>query len=128
MDCGKDYILMCQKAEEIQGKTLSDDDYCIVTDGKQELYRGLLGLHKEPFLSPVPVKCIWLPRQDQLQEMIESPAIEWLLDKFWYWARQEHNISPTLNSMEQLWLAFVQKELHQKVWDGEEWKSLVEVA
>ncbi len=26
-------------------------------------------------------------------------------------------------SMEQLWLAFVQKELHNKVWDGEQWTT-----
>ncbi len=62
-----------------------------------------------------------LERQDQLQEMVDSPAIEWLLDKFWYWAREGHNISPILNTWEQLWLAFVMKEKYQRKWGGEEW-------
>ena len=29
----------------------------------------------------------------------------------------------SLVSMEQLWLAFVMKELHGKVWDGENWRK-----
>ena len=60
--------------------------------------------------------------QDQLQEMVDYPAIEILIDKFYYWARLEHNISPLLTSMEQLWLAYVMSERHRKVWSGKEWE------
>jgi len=88
---------------------------------------------------------IWLPRQDQLQEMVKDP-IDWSQDffEFWYaffgdedrddcgaclvtpgWASGikegiRHGVMQ-FDSWEQLWLAFVMHELHSKVWDGEGW-------
>jgi len=73
-----------------------------------------------------PLKLIWLPRQDQLQEMIRKSFLDtgnpdrqmihflsaWLVD-YAYPIR--------LDSMEQLWLAFVMKEKYSKTWTGEEW-------
>jgi hypothetical protein len=53
-------------------------------------------------------KCVWLPRQDQLQEM--------------YGTFQECSVNGgVVTSMEQLWLAFVMKEKHNKVWNGNDW-------
>ncbi len=82
---------------------------------------------------------IWLPRQDQLQEMVRHhrrcDIPYWLLLDFSDWVRscdwrlQNLGTDPALVSMEQLWLAFVMKEKHQKVWDGAQWAGLpVEVA
>ena len=71
---------------------------------------------------------IWLPRQDQLQEMLEEkslPHLAWLFDKFcnpnplhpYY---KDCQVSAK-TSMEQLWFSFVMKENHNKVWSGTEW-------
>ncbi len=84
------------------------------------------------FQSYKPEQLYPLPRQDQLQEMVkvfESDTLtlqynfmEWCVPyfsakgKFIY---QWYVIGKT--STEQLWLAFAQKELHNKTWDGEEW-------
>ena len=74
---------------------------------------------------------IWLPRQDQLQEMVvkgrtPTKAIMDLEDAFhdyfcWDdgWIPSQYACSFT--SMEQLWLAFVMKEKYNKMWNGEEW-------
>ncbi len=74
------------------------------------------------------------PRQDQLQEMIgknETPFElaarfhRWWANLTWpyadSWGPKDPNIMFT--SMEQLWLAFVMQEKHNKVWDGEKWKT-----
>ncbi len=67
---------------------------------------------------------IWLPTQSQLQEMVirEFKAIElaehfggWLLSAFGWNYREQ------FTSMEQLWIAFVMKEKHNKVWEGDKW-------
>lgn len=66
---------------------------------------------------------VWLPRQDQLQEMIvkvvdyETTAeLEGKFHKFLVWL-DEWDFA----SMEQLWLAFVMKEKYNKSWNGKEW-------
>ena len=85
---------------------------------------------------------IWLPRQDQLQEMVwaayvtKRPGLRFvihkkepfngiLMDVFWKFSCSCVNAVLTPDdykwSMEQLWLAFDMKELHNKTWDGEKW-------
>jgi len=67
-------------------------------------------------------KYIWLPRQDQLQEMVRDLfPVSWVLAK--EFAEKAYHLSADTNmSMEQLWLAFVMKEEFGKVWTGEEWR------
>ena len=77
---------------------------------------------------------VWLPRQDQLQEIY----VEWaglkevsnwahsILDAFQFFALSDvPNVDLTfkMRSLEQLWLAFVMKEKYGKVWNGEEWRE-----
>jgi hypothetical protein len=70
------------------------------------------------------IKAVWLPKQDQLQEMlIEKYATPWDLaiafsnllmgDKASYF--------DTFDSMEKLWLAFIMLEKHGKKWKDGEW-------
>ena len=72
-------------------------------------------------------KLLWLPRQDQLQEMVEWKRLEQLQDTFigfdnrQPWAGKADSTPP---SMEQLWLAFVMKEKHDKTWDGDKWGNI----
>ena len=79
---------------------------------------------------------IWLPRQDQIQEMIEiQPNCWWtgydrphaLLNQFIYGIGTDDGFPDEyyveFRSMEQIWLAFYMQEKHNKVWDGTEWKT-----
>jgi len=93
-------------------------------------------------------KSFQLERQDQLQEMVygrefftELPrgirlreeTDQWsIMPRFFLFCYdfKQNNTSVTYTpndyancfaSMEQLWLAFAQKELHNKVWNGEDW-------
>ncbi len=70
------------------------------------------------------IKAVWIPRQDQLQEMvIENYAAPWdlaiafsnvlIADKASYF--------DSFDSMEKLWLAFVMLEKHKKKWKDGEW-------
>jgi hypothetical protein len=128
MDTSEKYIKMCN-CEGIWGyKTKLDfgDYYVDYEYGKPKVElvshpNGRLRLYSEH----------WLPRQDQLQEMVLAKEryqsdfrvgdlsrdlvgfIDWLLDAGLF--------SKVGGSMEQLWLAFVMKEKWNKVWSGEEW-------
>ena len=69
-------------------------------------------------------KSIWLPRLDQLLEMIKETTCllsdgEWVY-RFGQWCfPQFPNIVKT--SINQLLIAFVMKENHSKTWDGSKW-------
>lgn len=68
-------------------------------------------------------KSIWLPDQSQLQEMVgwRNGALIYL---FMDWHTENHEQTDTIASMEQLWLAFVMKELHNKLWNGKGWERV----
>ncbi len=65
---------------------------------------------------------IWLPRQDQLQEMarlcVGGSNIYGRLRQI-----TEFQMKTPHQTMEQLWLAFVMKEKFNKTWNGSEWIS-----
>jgi len=81
-----------------------------------------------------------LERQDQFQEMLTDtfPDGVWkpfdVFKNFWYWFAQWDNwgeepdlyfdVPVAATSMEQLWLAFLMKEKHNKILDGEVWQTL----
>jgi len=141
MDCGSIYIKMCEKAEEIQEQWLEHDtegDYAVV--GKMiEEYNGFWTLKKGSILivgndgeydltitnrgEIDGTGAIWLPRQDQLQEMVDDKAYAFTSVKLAVFFGNNANYLglDDSSSMEQLWLAFVMKEKYQKVWNGEEW-------
>ena len=118
MDITETYIKMCD-CEERQGQRYNHNDV-------GDVYvppTFLVGNQSKPL--------IWLPRQDQLQEMVLTKQVEgdytpvYKLNKAFY----EYCYSPLTDSpkiynasMEQLWLAFLMKELHGKVWAGEKWE------
>jgi len=123
MDTSETYVKMCEKAEEIQNVLLvrepiphfDDEDFMVCHKCKEWPIKCVFSDCTE--LTP-----IWLPRQDQLQEMINEnnvPAIV-ILHLFKEWAYKEHK---PFKTMEQLWLAFVMSEKYGKVWNEEEWES-----
>lgn len=135
MDRTPKFIKMCERAEEIQKEW-----ECMVGD-----YYKLP--HKETKLILVEVTTrnlyeylksngIFLPRQDQLQEMVKGDfgtclndlakfckyVFRYNANTFMLSFSPNYGLPPSLKSFEQLWLAFVMKELYNKVWTGEEWK------
>jgi len=65
-----------------------------------------------------------LERQDQLQEMVSEDwnYLLFLMDEFLTDVEGTVDLD-YVASMEQLWLGFVMKELHGKVWAGEKWEE-----
>lgn len=136
MDTSETYVKMCEKAEEIQALWHSQD-----LIGKSRSNRGF-GLHYEMgyegsfYWNGEAVACvdyeyetgyavghIWLPRQDQLQEMVFDSyeiTIPYAMSKrLCEWCAI--NTTGHIASMEQLWLAFVMKEKYNKIWKEDDW-------
>ncbi len=122
MDGTQEYVKMCEKAEEIQAlrefdKPFQDGDWWISKRCKDAVACAWRAYKGED---------VWLPRQDQLQELT---ALGWVraLDRLGAWVNEgidEWSFSNEGNkwgSMEQLWLAFVMKEKYNKVWSGTYW-------
>ena len=108
--------VLCYQPSELK-------DWWIGTTGKESLVKSSQDLTKE--------HCVWLPRQDQLQEMVPTqiagtkPNLKMISEFthfFDYW--DTNGIPINLTTWEQLWLAFVMKEKYNKVWDGEKWQTI----
>jgi len=109
MDVSSEYVKMCEKAVEIQALA-----------PKPTILGGNFWHYPEG-ATGAPI--VWLPRQDQLQEMLFDTehifARVVLLKEF---VRQnERYILNKMRSFEQLWLAFVMQERYSKIWNGEDW-------
>ena len=131
MDTSETYIKMCD-CEEIQNRTSDADwtnDDCISFRDGSGVSR--IWIWKKGTLSGGTRKWseyfIWLPRQDQLQEMVETKGIPGLLLLFYLFTREmpKEYLSTVDGSMEQLWLAFVMREKYNKVWAGKDWVEQV---
>ena len=130
MDTSETYIKMCEKAEEIQaewkpfnGDYIIQNNYFILPGELQQPVAlhfcndsKLLNFNRKDF--------IWLPRQDQLQEMVkrEDESNRASVRKFVDWCFSIKELYGW--SMEQLWLAFVMKK-NNKTWDGEAWNLTI---
>ncbi len=148
MDTSETYIKMSDY-EEIQaargryavigsiwwfkGSNLLPEGVCTYHRGKGQVVSGMWDEEDWMSLSIAPNLFIWLPQQDELQEMIPDHSFLNLIDYVWHEFSQydgDGSVFATpkylmnVTSMDQLWLAFVQKELHNKVWDGEEWSIM----
>jgi len=74
---------------------------------------------------------IWLPSQDQWQEMIINCFPQQRIDfialalDFSDWIQGQtfemRQYTESFTSMEQLWMAFVMYKFHDKQWNGEKW-------
>src|SRR5208337_398107 len=63
---------------------------------------------------------IFLPRQDQLQKMINTDWFDSFRGLLWFY---QVSSMKNIHSMEQLWLAFVMMEKYKKVWNDEDWRT-----
>ncbi len=127
MDTSKEYILMCEKAEEIQKRKPQEFD--LYWDKRFKLTYWNIAIGKRAkrwlYIQDAVKQDVWLPRQDQLQEIIfkdddylvQIHRIADFLDA----CHKHSNYHHKFRTWEQLWLAFVMKEKYQKTWDGEDW-------
>ena len=114
MDTSEQYIKMCEKAEEIQNCEEASKQYRY----PRNIYLGKGDYGYADFYQYKHSENIWLPRQDQLQEMVGSFE-HCCMRIVQYW--DDDTGFEYCTSMEQLWLAFVMKEKYGKVWSGDKW-------
>ena len=153
----KNYIKMCEKAEEIQKPLIplwsfvivkkcwatKKREIGIVTSFEKKYKRYNIFMKGNPYGTIEQNNLIWLPTQEQLQEMIlpiflkrfstthalrndSSFIYRMVIEKFQRWVNRG---SPSFDeymamfsSFNELWLAFVMKEKWNKKWDGKKWK------
>ena len=138
MDLTNRYIIMCQNAEDIQEAWIPKQ--CDFIIDREVLEEGLSFCnpganqvqvvdlyYNESETSLYQQECedikdnsTWIPRQDQLQGMVEHYTWAVLLDACRAWFIETDHLVP-IKSMEQLWLAFVMHEKFNKKWDGKDW-------
>ncbi len=140
----KTYILMCEKAIEIQELwEPKEGDYIRDNDNKDFGYNSYISTFPivavgfktrfvknpiEPFLlvsKELKHKFLWLPTQSDLQGMLSEDfqsvhafsKCAYIINK----CTEDREYFCEFDSMEQLWLAFVMKEKFNKTWDGTNW-------
>jgi len=129
MDISRTYQKMCI-CKEIQKKWKIEEGDYFFKKSSSEVYFYFCGHEGWPFAEAQRRFYAWLPRQDQLQAMIEH--IKYLYGFYLRvagWTGQLFNREEKLifevgelQSFEQIWLCFFMWIKHQKAWNGEEWK------
>jgi len=133
MDKSQEYIRMCCKADEIQKMWIvTDGDFYIVKKSKKAKLFILNYWESRNDVSEPKSLFFWIPRLDQLQEMIDWMKWECRIVKkdqfelhYINIAGEQHRTFVCGKTMEQLWLAFVMSEKYGRIWneENEEWKA-----
>lgn len=120
MDLTPIYFKMCETAEEVQAmwkpavsdhiawrKNVSVIELCNAEEADNPSWKE---------------NWIFLPKQDQLQDMMIADCAASLIESFYQWWEKysQHHYS-TSKSMEQLWLIFVMERRFNKFFDGFRW-------
>jgi len=135
MDTSDEYIKMCICPEVQKQWKLPHDDQDYIyhyrtgfrLNGNQvrpnDRDAGWVADEKIGFMNG---QLIWLPRQDQIQEMLpdifsnrEIVPLTQKLTEFTVMVIEKHRFSG--RTMEQLWLAFYMYEKYSKIWDDKKW-------
>ena len=127
MDISLEYQKMCEKAEEIQSQWKPKDFDLIEYRGEiLYLLEDSDGNCYGPDVDWVNKRekrgVIWLPRQDELQEMV------WIRDGYDFlhsfvdkvFIDEDYAYYRFMTPC-QIWLAFVMKRKYGKIWDGTNW-------
>jgi len=132
MDMSEEYVEMCRKAYELQKNHVDVEGDIIsalmpMNDGSYIQFVALMGTPaSEVVCSPI----VWLPKQDQLQNMCTELKLFkpiYSLSYVTMWAEAQgfdcgaNDYAESLNSLEQVWLAYVMDENYHKKWNGSEW-------
>lgn len=132
MDISIKYIKMCEAAQEIQelrcwdedGNNFQDNDFFYGKEPSGDCDNVIF--ESMPDFEDSNVK-VWLPRQDQLQEMLKLDCKPWDFVRYFY-KKMEGKITQyylQFDSMEQLWLAYIMQKKYNKIWNEEkqEWNT-----
>lgn len=137
MDKYKEYIPMCEKAKEIHNLWEPKNGDIVIVKGASHHFV----INPNPFdvnLGEDKKRFIWLPRQEDLQNMLFGDIDGDRKTKYWWmgdkgnldrfqeivdinWCDYFWGLSDPYPSLEQLWLAYVMFELYDKIWDGNDW-------
>jgi len=124
MDTSKKYILMCEKAIEIQELYSHEPD--TLWASYEEDTPDLVSIRPGDRISWAeemgPKKhFVWLPRQDELQDIVrgKNQCSTMLIEFIAWWKEANTNM---LITMEQIWLAFVMYKKYNKIWNGKDWE------
>jgi len=126
MDKSSAYIKMCESAKAVQKQWKPEfGDFFVsmsldLTSACQSITSDLE--KKASYLKTI--KAVWLPRQDQLQEMvIEKYATPWDLAIAFSNVLMDDKTSyfDNFDSMEKLWLVFIMLEKYKKKWEEGTW-------
>ena len=79
--------------------------------------------YNRPFFTESFKDFIWLPTQEQLQEMVKKRHIYYLIKDFQIF-QVKHTIGLHINNMNELWLAFIMYQLYNKRWTGKDWITI----
>jgi len=151
----ENYIKMCEKAEEIQKAWKPKvGDYALCSYAKTvEIYiiskievegsakkfgiiyyiNEIKGLASATLMGNIlKDDFVWLPTQEQLQEMTEGRFHIWgNLNSLSMTAsiadRDSHQVCKNIDSMNELWLCYVMKEKYNKIWTGQKWVKAEEM-
>jgi len=146
MDETEQYIYMCQKAVEIQAlwePTLGDfvaSEWLMKRTAiilfKDTTTKGIERYVSYDSLTRYFCKdeYIWLPRQDQLQDILLSDPKSFITPEDLLMGLYSYTLKNNEDkyggelaaSMEQLWLAFVMHEKFKKKWNGKDWEEVGE--
>ena len=129
MDKSSSYVKMCESAKVIQKKWKPEfrDFFVSMSLGMASSSQPITSDLEKKVSYLKTLKAVWLPRQDQLQEVvIENYATPWDLAIAFTNVLMGDNASyfEKLDSMEKLWLAFIMFEKYKKKWTDGEWVSL----
>jgi len=125
MDKSSPYIKMCESATVMQKQWKPEfgDFFVSMSLGLISQSQPITSdLEKKSYLKTI--EAVWLPRQDQLQDMvIEKYATPWDLAIAFSNVLMDDNESyfDKFDSMEKLWLAFIMLEKCKKRWKDGEW-------
>jgi hypothetical protein len=129
MDKSPHYIRMCESAEEIQMLWNPEfgDFFISMSLGMASPCQPITSDLEKKVSYLKTIKAVWLPRQDQLQEVvIENHATPWDLAIAFSNTLMGDSASyfDKFDSMEKLWLTFIMLEKNKKKWKYGEWVSL----
>lgn len=140
MDTSKEFIKMCEMAIEIQYRWRPKNGDLCLSGNSVRMFRtpNVLYYLDQPNYSLIETdfllkrdinRIVCLPTQSQLQGMVKGDKDLWyFMDQFFGFITKPRifegekageNYCDILNSMEQLWLAFVMKEKYNKSWNEE---------
>ena len=126
MDKSSDYIRMCEIAKVIQKQWKPEvgDFFVSMSLGLTSPCQTIASDLEKKVSYLKTIKAVWLPRQDQLQEMvIEKYATSWDLAIAFSNVLMGDNASyfDNFGSMEKLWLAFIMLEKYKRKWEKGGW-------